>query len=214
MTILHHVSGGPTLLLTGLQQHLSRRENVVITQTLLTTDQTPEAGNIPPCDYLWLEHPGADWDAAAFCLQLRKKMPGLKLIFFHDSKDPKTIKGLIQAGIAGYLLPNCTVDCIEDTLQSITNNNIYIDPRVRQYLTDYLLNTNEKKNNHRILTRREKEVLRLIVEENTTQEIAGKLYISCCTVETHRLHLIQKMGVKNTAGLVREALVRQLYAHP
>ncbi|MCR9014596.1 helix-turn-helix transcriptional regulator [Aquiflexum sp. XJ19-11] len=61
------------------------------------------------------------------------------------------------------------------------------------------------------LTKREKEILQLIVEEYTTQEIANKLFISFCTVETHRLHLIQKMGVRNTAGLVREAVARNIY---
>ena len=60
------------------------------------------------------------------------------------------------------------------------------------------------------LTQREQEVLQLIVDEFTTTEIAKKLFIGQCTVETHRIKLIQKLGVKNTAGLVREAVQRQL----
>ncbi|GAA0560446.1 hypothetical protein GCM10009415_48100 [Chitinophaga japonensis] len=199
--------------MTGLKQLLSARENAVITQSESISGPIPDPGGTAP-DYLWLEHPDSDWDALAGCRQLTQAFPGMKVIIFYDSKDPKTIKGFIQAGIAAYLLPSCTVGIIEEALRGMQAHTVYIDPRIRQHLADYLLDVNEKKNNGGALTRREKEVLRLIVEENTTQEIASKLYISSCTVETHRLHLIQKMGVKNTAGLVREALVRQLYAYP
>jgi len=61
------------------------------------------------------------------------------------------------------------------------------------------------------LTPRENEVLQLIVEEHTINEIAKKLFISQCTVETHRVNLIHKLGVKNTAGLVRVAFEAGLY---
>jgi len=61
-----------------------------------------------------------------------------------------------------------------------------------------------------LLTRREKEVLQLIVEENTTEEIARRLFISPCTVETHRANILGKLGVRNVAGIVREAMRREL----
>ncbi|MCP9234666.1 helix-turn-helix transcriptional regulator [Lewinella sp. JB7] len=55
-------------------------------------------------------------------------------------------------------------------------------------------------------------MLELIVQEYTTEEIAGKLFIGRCTVETHRSHLMQKLGARNTAGIVREAMRRELCA--
>ncbi|MGB6037037.1 MAG: LuxR C-terminal-related transcriptional regulator, partial [Cryomorphaceae bacterium] len=60
------------------------------------------------------------------------------------------------------------------------------------------------------ITRREQEVLALIAEELTTKAIAEKLFISVATVETHRLHLLSKLGAKNTAGLVRIAMQKGL----
>jgi DNA-binding CsgD family transcriptional regulator len=60
------------------------------------------------------------------------------------------------------------------------------------------------------LTKRETEILKLIAEGLSSQEIAGKLFISLRTVETHRLNLNQKLGAKNTAGLVKEAMRRGL----
>ncbi|MBW3545622.1 MAG: LuxR C-terminal-related transcriptional regulator [Bacteroidetes bacterium] len=61
-------------------------------------------------------------------------------------------------------------------------------------------------NNNLVLTSREKEVLKLIVEEFTTTEIAEQLFISPHTVETHRKNLLSKLGAKNTAGLVKYAI--------
>ncbi|MFB6455362.1 LuxR C-terminal-related transcriptional regulator [Chitinophaga sp. Hz27] len=60
------------------------------------------------------------------------------------------------------------------------------------------------------LTKREEEILRLIAEEYTSQEIAGRLFISMRTVEAHRLNLTQKLNVRNVAGLVKEAIRRGL----
>jgi len=60
------------------------------------------------------------------------------------------------------------------------------------------------------LTAREKEILALIIKEFTTEEIAAKIFISTKTVESHRSNLIQKLGVKNTAGLVRVAFEKGL----
>jgi DNA-binding CsgD family transcriptional regulator len=57
-----------------------------------------------------------------------------------------------------------------------------------------------------ILTKREREVLQLIIDEHTSQEIAAMLFISPHTVENHRISLMQKLEVKNTAGLVKKAL--------
>ena len=60
------------------------------------------------------------------------------------------------------------------------------------------------------ISRREKEVLELIVKEHTTQEIANKLFISLKTVESHRSNLLAKMNARNTAGLVRIAMEHKL----
>ncbi|WP_240155007.1 LuxR C-terminal-related transcriptional regulator [Chitinophaga sp. Cy-1792] len=60
------------------------------------------------------------------------------------------------------------------------------------------------------LTKREEEILQLIAEEYTSQEIAGRLFISMRTVEVHRLNLTQKLSVRNVAGLVKEAVRRGL----
>ncbi|MCO6477059.1 MAG: response regulator transcription factor [Phaeodactylibacter sp.] len=83
-----------------------------------------------------------------------------------------------------------------------------LSDNVKKLILEYSLGIGPKKKK---LTEREQEVLQLIIEEYTTKEIAKKLFISSCTVETHRLNIIQKLGVRNTAGIVREAMRMDLF---
>lgn len=116
---------------------------------------------------------------------------------------------LLDRGLRGYLLHTASAEQLVEAVRSVLHGGTYLDPH---------LSAAWERGAHPPpprgllipLTRREREVLELIVGEHTSDEIAGKLYISRCTVETHRSHILQKLGVRNTAGLVREALRREL----
>lgn len=215
MRMHHLIIGTPSLLLVGLEQFISSigDAKVVQTTTLTGGGMLKLIQSCPP-DFLWIESLGTEQETKKLCEQVADACRNVKILVFCDNRDLKIIKGFLQAGVAAYLLPYCVTCDVEEAICAVSRGGVYIDPHLRQYLVDYTLNLNVRKTYFNPLTKREKEVLRLIVEENTTHEIACKLYINSCTVETHRLHLIQKMGVRNTAGLVREALVRKLYAHP
>ena len=108
-----------------------------------------------------------------------------------------------------YLLHTAAVDRFRYAVTSVLHGDRYLDPALeaswnRSAGLPRSLSLPEP------LTRRERQVLDLIVQECTTGEIAGKLFIGNCTVETHRAHILQKLGVRNTAGIVREAMRREL----
>ncbi|MDX1617807.1 MAG: response regulator transcription factor, partial [Balneolaceae bacterium] len=88
---------------------------------------------------------------------------------------------------------------------------VFSEP-ISKLITDSYLNKSDAGNNDLALniTKREREILALIVDGYTSQEIANKLYISPRTVDTHRFNLMQKLDIKNTAGLVRFALKNNL----
>ena len=162
-------------------------------------------------DFLWIDLPSEIKKALGFCQQMLKSHPKIKILVFCDNKDPKIIKSLLKSGVKGYLLPHCNIKNINSALRQLDKGRIFIDPDLSQILSNGLLDIDPVKSKNISLTKREKQILLLIIDEYTTQEIANKLFISFCTVETHRLHLIQKMGVRNTAGLVREAFSRNIY---
>lgn len=126
-----------------------------------------------------------------------------KLLLISKEKEQKRIKAFFKAGIRGYALASLPPEHLLRAIQQLERNQPFIDPQLSEQWTQYAIGMKPATLK---LTRREKEVLQLIVEEYTTKEIAAKLFISQCTAETHRLNIIHKLGVRNTAGVVREAI--------
>jgi DNA-binding NarL/FixJ family response regulator len=120
------------------------------------------------------------------------------------------IKQMLRNGASGYLLKNVSAAKLANAIETVYAGEQYLDEAIRHQLLEEML-TGQKRAGYNIpLTRREKEILKMIADEHSNQEIADKLYISLRTVETHRLNLTQKLAVKNTAGLVKEAFKRGL----
>ena len=135
--------------------------------------------------------------------KMRRQYPQALLFVLSDDDEAKHVKSLFLAGIKAYALPTINPDNLCQALQQLTQGQSFIDHRLSQQWISTKMGFSEEQ---LALTRREREVLNLIMEEYTTREIAEKLYISPCTAETHRGNIIQKMGVRNTAGVVREAI--------
>lgn len=160
----------------------------------------------PNCstDFLLLVQLKEEKDGGFACLKnLVKNYPLARLIVLHDATDVKHIKACFGLGISAYLLSSSGAADVLQAIQVVAAGQTHVDPVLSQYWASQTMGLD---NDHLALTRREKEVLDLIVEEYTTKEIAKQLYISPCTAETHRMNIIQKMGVRNTAGVVREAV--------
>ncbi len=118
---------------------------------------------------------------------------------------PSLVDKLLSGGLNGYLLRDASAEKLCQAIDIVLAGKAYVDP-------DLQAGSPSLRPLISPLTKRERQVLRLIVLEYTTDEIAGKLFISRCTVETHRAHILQKLGVRNTAGIVREAMRRKLCA--
>jgi Response regulator containing a CheY-like receiver domain and an HTH DNA-binding domain len=119
------------------------------------------------------------------------------------------VKKMMRNGASGYLLKSADPPTLQQAIAALSRNEQYIDARIEKAMLNEAI-SGKKKGNQVLLTKRETEILTLIANELTNQEIADKLFISLRTVETHRQNLIEKLNVKNTAGLVREAYLRNL----
>lgn len=207
----HYIIGDSTLLAKGLNIVLTNLGCQIINQISLNRAENLSFENPNAINYVWMDGSREIKNILKICKENFHKNPKSKTLIFCDSKDPMLIKSFLSAGIFGYFPTQCNTNLIKDALDQISIGNKYIDPKLSQFLTQNLLGIGKTTSRKDLITKREKQILQLIIEEYTTQEIADKLFISFCTVETHRLHLIQKMGVRNTAGLVREALYSNLY---
>jgi len=133
---------------------------------------------------------------------ITKKYPGIKIIALTNFDIPAQIKKMLQQGCMGYLLKDAKPEVIIEAIQTVYNGEQFLQDEVQRKLLKSITELSPAT----IITRREKEILQLIVAEFTNKEIADKLFLSLRTIENHRNHLLQKFKVKNTAGLVKIAI--------
>lgn len=162
-------------------------------------------------DLIWLDGTLPEVRQEGVIKQIRRTAPNARILVFGPGDSIPEIKAYFKQGIHAYLPKTACPGDISEALAGIATGNLYVPASLNRTFTSWLTDPMRKKKRGCEITQREKEVLSLIVEEHTTGEIAKKLFISYCTVETHRINLIQKLGVKNTAGLVRVAFEAGLY---
>ena len=133
---------------------------------------------------------------------IRERHPDVKvlLLSMHDEKG--FVREAMEAGTNGYLLKNANREEFLHALQIIGVGRNYYCAEVTEMVMKGALNPEEEKAPHLSLSSREVEVLQLIAQELTTEEIAEKLFLSAHTIKSHRKSLLNKLDVKNTAGLV------------
>lgn len=141
-------------------------------------------------------------DARDFVKEIKEKYPELKIIIISTLEDKLTVETLFKQGVDGYLVKSDTSSEIINALTTVLEDKKYISDSISRQGGSSVF-----KKNTIILTPREKEILSLILKEKTTKEIADEIYLSEKTVENHRANLFIKFGVKNMAGLVKQAIL-------
>ena len=154
-------------------------------------------------DVLLLDMQMPDMNGPELATIILKSYPQVRILILSSTDVLLMVKKMLKLGCMGYILKDSDDVTILKAIETVQNGGQFLSPLLQQQLVEDMFG-GKKKNNH--LTRREKEILQLIVNEHTNQEIADKLFISLHTVENHRISLLHKLEVKNTAGLVKIAL--------
>jgi DNA-binding NarL/FixJ family response regulator len=134
--------------------------------------------------------------------------PELKILALSMHQEDNYIVKILEIGACGYLLKDAGGEEMVRAIRTVYNGDTYYSKHVSEVLIKHITKgTKPSERSTTIsLTKREEEVLKLIADEYTNPEIAKMLYISIRTVDTHRRNLLEKLNVKNTAGLVRYAI--------
>ncbi|MBO3698068.1 response regulator transcription factor [Roseivirga sp. E12] len=150
-----------------------------------------------------------DLDGVETLKRIRPLYPDLGVIILTTYSDTKMVAYLMELGANSYLLKDCDAETLQRGIQSVYHEGYYFTREVSKAMLGGLKGNARKKpelKNNVKISERELEVLELICQEYTTREIAEKLFISHRTAEGHRKNLIEKLGVKNTAGLIVKAI--------
>ena len=145
--------------------------------------------------------------------QLSQTFPSIRPIILSTYYKEAFIGHMIKLGVAAFLPKNTTKSTLHEAIKQVHKSGVYFTQKDHEMLRQHMqqktasvyFNTTDQ------LSKREKEVLQLICSELTNQEIADKLYISKRTVESHRERIMEKLGVKNTVGIVIYAITQSLY---
>jgi len=198
------------VVINGLKAMLSNHESLQIVFTTTQADVLMTFLKTYGADVVLMDIQMPDISGIDLCKMVRRQHEEVKVIAFSSFDDTHYIKQVLRNGASGYILKNADQQTIIAAVQTVMEGGEFIDESVKRLLIHESI-TGQRRSIYEIpLTKREKEILKLIAEENTNQQVADALYISLRTVETHRLNITQKLGVKNTAGLVKEAIKRGL----
>jgi DNA-binding NarL/FixJ family response regulator len=138
------------------------------------------------------------------CKEVKSKYPSVFIIGLSTFNQQSFIQKMMDNGASGYVLKNVTQEELVMALETVVKGKIYLSDEAAITLR------NKVNDQIPILTRRELEVLELIANGMTNNEIAEKLFISVTTVDTHRKNLLSKLEAKNVASMIKIATKLQL----
>ena len=139
---------------------------------------------------------------------LKKKRPDAKVLMLSMHQEDKYIRKVLDAGANGYMLKDAGTEEMMKAIREIYQGHTYYSYQITQAIIQQVVSGKKPKKelSGKALSSRELQVLKFIAEEKGNKEIADLLFISVRTVDAHRRHLLEKIQVKNTAGLVKYAI--------
>ncbi len=198
------------MVLRGIETMLEDSDTIKVIATYNRGRQLLEniSNNLPNVLLLDINLP--DSNGMDICKELTKKHPELAIIALSNYSETGFIKNMLRNGAKGYLLKNTDKQELITAITTVHKGTNYLPRSIQDILLNDSIGNPSQVTFIPKLSRREKEVLNLIAKEHINQEIAEILFISTKTVESHRNNLIQKLGVRNTAGLIRLAVEKGL----
>ncbi len=190
------------IILKGIQKILADASQINVSGVYSNGDDLLESLEKFEPDVLLLDihMPGKSGTELASIIS--KKHANIKIIVLTNVDVLSQMKQMLQKGCLGYLLKDVSPEILITAIETVHRGEQFLQEEFKVQLLNNLSGANKQ----HLMTRREKEILKMIAEENTNNEIATKLFLSLRTVENHRNNLLQKLNVKNTAGLVRVAI--------
>lgn len=192
-----------TLFIEGLTMLVSRIEDVHIVGDAKNGKEVIELCQNQKVDLILMDLEMPQMGGIEATEIIKRDFSNIKIIAVTMLNDYNTIKKALRSGMDGYVVKNLGIAELQNAIETVMNGQIYMSPEITTILA---LGVAGRKPNQAYvpdLTKREKEVIKLIIDGLTNDLIAKKLFLSPLTVSTHRKNVLSKLNLKNTAMLVK-----------
>lgn len=198
-----------TLLRSGLRALLEHMPDINVVAEATDGREAMALSEMQQPDVVLMDVAMAGLNGLEAARILHQKFPHLRVIMLSMHRHEEYVLRALHVGVSGYLLKDAAASELETSIRTVMAGKQYLSPSLSRQLAEYEARFgNQLDAGHALdrLTPREREVLQLVAEGNTMQQIAGELSISVKTVETHRYRLMEKLNIHNVTSLVRFAI--------
>lgn len=191
-----------SMVIEGMKAILSQIATVSLVATACNAFEAIAALRNHPVDVAFLDINMPDISGIELCTKIKKEFPAVHVLALSTFKQRSYVSQMIANGASGYLLKSAGKEEIEEAIQAVVAGKMFFSIDINNTSPEPPADDEPP-----TLTRREKEILQLIAEGMTNNEIAEKIFVSPYTVDTHRKNLLSKFEVNNTAMLIKKAAV-------
>ena len=198
-----HITDDHKMLAEGLKRSIEESNIARVTGTSNDLAECRAALKNQLPDILLLDVSLPDGNGVDFCAEIKQTYPALKVLILTTYNVYSVANRAMENGAAGYILKNALSEEVIEGIEAVMDGKIFLCDEINVMM--------QKRNDDRVwITARERELLRLLIDGCTNQEIADAMFLSVETVKTYRKNLILKLGAKNSMVLVKMVIEQQL----
>jgi DNA-binding NarL/FixJ family response regulator len=196
-----------TMLRDGLRRSLEDEGFTVVGEASDGLEAVDLAGRLLP-DVVLMDVTMPNCDGVEATRRISASLPGVQVVMLTMHADREVLQAAIAAGAAGYLVKDCSIDEIADTVRQAADDDSTVSAGVAASMLDEVRRLDDPAEDpaDRVVTRREEEVLQLIADGCSTTEVAERLYISQKTVKNHLASIYQKLDARDRTQAVLQAV--------
>jgi DNA-binding NarL/FixJ family response regulator len=194
------------ILLDGIKNLLQNEEGFVVSGMAHSAEAALEYLQNNDVDIVVTDFNMPGMDGLSLVNTLKRLRPSIKTIVLSMHDESHLVKEILRSGVNGYVLKKDTHKELVTALQQVKSGSVYLSSDINRILITNLQNPDEG----RLLTDREREIVKLIAKEYSNKDIAEELFISERTVETHRKNIFKKTSTTSLVGLIKFAYANNL----
>ena len=202
-----------TILRAGLRMMLNAQPDIeVVGEASDGRQAIAEAQRLAP-EVILMDITMPECNGIEATRQVKRLLPDVRVLVLTMHENEEYLFQVLRAGASGYMLKEAADTELISAIRVVSTGRFYLSPSAQTMMvSDYLqrVRTGEERDSYGALTEREREILKLVAEGYTNNQIAERLFISPKTVDTHRTHIMDKLNLHSRAELVKYAMRRGL----